>query len=267
MDFGISSASFYPQLTEVTVRQLGERGVTCAEVFLNTLSELEPGYLKELRRTADAGGVRVVSLHPFTCAFEPFMLFTHYERRFEDAVEWHRRYFEAANLLGASVFVFHGDKWRGPEGRPVCPDEEYFERFARLRDLGKEFGVVVAQENVERCRSRDVDFLRRMIRYLDGDAALVFDNKQAVRSGVRWEDYLRELGGHVAHVHISDNGPAGDCLPLGEGTLELSAMLQALRGQGFDGAVIVELYGEYMESGEPVYESLSRLRELEPQGI
>lgn len=267
MRFGISSASFYPQLTERTVRQLGERGVSCAEVFLNTLSEMEPGYLRELRRIADDGGVRVVSLHPFTCAFEPFMLFTHYERRFEDALEWHRGYFQAANLLGASLFVFHGDKWRGPGGRSVCPDQEYFERFARLRDLGREFGVVVAQENVERCRSRDLDFLRRMIGYLDGDAALVFDNKQALRSGLRWQDYLREVGDHVVHVHLSDNGPAGDCLPLGEGTLELPALLGGLRERGFDGAVIVELYGEYMDSGEPVYESLRRLQELEFQGI
>ena len=206
MKFGISTASFYPQLTETTVRSLGERGVELTEVFVNTISELEPDYLRELRRLADGYGLRIGSLHPFTCAFEPFMLFTHYDRRLKDGLEMHRRYFEAMNLLGAGIFVFHGDKWRGPSGKSVTSDEEYFERFAMLRDLGRTFGVTVAQENVERCRSRSVPFLKEMIRFLDGDVALVFDNKQALRSGVDYRDYLRELGRHVVHVHISDNG-------------------------------------------------------------
>jgi len=264
MKFGISSACFYPQLTERTVEELGERGIPLAEVFLNTVSEVSPSYLRELRRASDRGGTRIVSLHPFTCAFEPFMLFTHYERRLRDALELHRRYFEAANILGASYFIFHGDKWRGGAisyGHSVCTDEEYFQRFALLRDLGKEYGVTVLQENVSRCRSKDLDFLKRMIGYLGGDVGLVFDNKQAVRSGVAWEDYVRELGKYVAHVHISDSGPAGDCLPLGKGNAPLLPMLSALRAQGFEGAVMVELYGEYMSSTEVVYESYAYLQD------
>lgn len=255
MEFGISSACFYPQLTEVTVRQLAERGVRSAEIFINTYSELEPEFLRGLRREADRSGMRIPSIHPFTCAFEPFMLFTHYDRRLNDALEWHRRYFEAANLLGAEIFVFHGDRWRDSAGRNICSEEEYFQRFARLRDLGREYGVTVAQENVSRCRSRDIGFLERMAAYLDEDLALVFDNKQALRSGVDWPEFLDRLGKYVIHTHLSDNGGQGDCLPLGEGALDLDALLASLRAHGFDGAVMVELYGEYMDSHEPVFDS------------
>lgn len=195
MEYGISTACFYPRLTERTVRELAERSVPCVEYFVNTLSEMDPAFVREQRRILDDAGTKVVSLHPFTCAFEPFMLFTRYERRLEDALDCHKHYFNAMNELGANIFVFHGDRWRG-ENPPstAVSDEEYFERFARLRDLGRTFGVIVAQENVERCRSRNLNFLERMIAYLNGDAALVFDNKQAVRSGV---DY-REIG--RAHV-------------------------------------------------------------------
>lgn len=262
MTFGISSASFYPQLTEETVRELGEHGVSEIEVFLNTYSEMEPSFLKELRTITDSFGTHVASVHPFTCAFEPFMLFTHYERRFQDALDAHRRYFEAMNLLGARYFIFHGDKWRGPSGKSVCPDEEYFERFGLLRDIGKEYGIVVAQENVERCRGRSLDFLTRMIHALDGDTALVFDNKQAVRSGITWEEYVEAVGDHVVHVHISDSSSKGDCLPIGEGETDIAGMLYALKHRGFDGAVIVELYGEYMDSTKPVYESYQRLQKM-----
>ena len=255
MEFGISTASFYPQLTEVTLKELSRRGISCAEVFFNTLCEISPSYAQELRRIADGSGLKIVSVHPFTCAFDSFMLFTGYERRLKDALEWHKHYFEAMNILGSGIFVFHGDRMQGK-----LPDEEYYRRFAMLRDIGKQFGVIVAQENVERCRSRSLPFLVRMAEYLGGDFAVVFDNKQAFRSGVGANEFIDALGDHIVHVHISDNGPAGDCLPIGKGTADLSSMLFRLRNKGYHGRVLVELYGEYLEDKEEVYESIKRLR-------
>lgn len=258
---GISTASLYPQCIETTLRQFGERGVRWAEAFLNTFSELQPDFVRELRRIADDGGVRVVSIHPFTSGFEPFLLFTGYERRFADALEFHKPYFEAANLLGAEIFVFHGDKYRG-SGKSPTTDAEYFERYARLRDLGRSFGVTVAQENVERCRSRDLGFLRAMARELDGDVAFVLDNKQALRSGVDWREFVEALGPWIAHCHLSDHGPAGDCLPVGEGTLDFQSLFAALAAQGYTGAALVELYGEQLADRDVVFESCQRLTKL-----
>ena len=258
---GISTASLYPQLIEATLRRFGEQGVGWAEAFINTFSELKPDFVRELRRIADDGGVRLVSLHPFSCAFEPFLLFTGYPRRFEDALEFHKPYFEAANRLGAEIFVFHGDKYRGP-GQSLTSDEEYYERYARLRALGKRFGVNVAQENVERCRSRDLGFLREMARYLGGDVSFVFDNKQACRSGVDWREFLETLGPWIVHCHLSDNGPAGACLPVGAGTLDFGALFAALGAQGFTGAALVELYGEQLAEADCVYESWRALLKI-----
>ena len=255
MEFGISTASFYPRLTEITLKELGRRGISCAEVFFNTLSEISPAYVRELRRIADGSGVRVVSVHPFTCTFDSFMLFTGYERRLADALEWHKHYFEAMNVLGADIFVFHGDRMQGR-----LPDEEYYRRFALLRDIGKQFGITVAQENVERCRSRSLPFLVRMAEYLDGDLAVVFDNKQAFRSGVGASEFIDALGSHIVHVHISDNGPAGDCLPVGKGTADLFSLLSRLLALGYHGRVLVELYGEYLADTEEIYESVKRLQ-------
>ena len=127
--------------------------------------------------------------------------------------------------------------------------------------MGKEYGVTVAQENVSRCRSKDVDFLERMGACLGGDMALVFDNKQALRSGVDWRQFLERLGHYVAHVHISGSGPEGDCLPLRQEDPELEGILSALHRQGFDGAVMVELYGEHMDSAAPIYDSYRCLLE------
>ena len=93
----------------------------------------------------------------------------------------------------------------------------------RLVNAGKEFGITVAQENVERCQSGKLHFLREMSRILGNDAHFVLDVKQAVRAGESPSNILHMLGSHVIHVHISDHGEKGDCLPLGAGEFRIRA--------------------------------------------
>lgn len=254
MVIGASTASFYPVQTEQALCELGKRGVTHAEVFLNTYSEVAADFIRDLRKTADFYNMKIHSVHPFTCAFEPFLLFTGYERRFADGLEIYKGYFEAMNLLGADIFVFHGDRFGS-----AMPDEQYFERFARLRDLGKRFGITVAQENVERCKSKKLDFLVSMASYLDNDLALVFDNKQAVRSNVSYEEFIEKLHRYIVHVHISDNSPQNDCMAIGEGVLDTEHFLRLLAQSGFDGCCAVELYRNTICSEEQIFSSCSIL--------
>ena len=108
-NIGVSTACFYPMKTEDPLKLLGESGFEIAEVFLNSFSELEDGYLYELRRIAEYYGMRISSVHPFTCFPEGFLLFSEYERRFQDGVEFYKRYCNAANILGGKFIVPHGD--------------------------------------------------------------------------------------------------------------------------------------------------------------
>src|SRR5699024_2335222 len=80
------------------------------EVFLNTFSEFTLDYLRQLRNVADAYGAEIKSVHPFTSGYEGFLLFSEYERRFEDSLEFYKQYFDAANCLGASIVVLHGQR-------------------------------------------------------------------------------------------------------------------------------------------------------------
>ena len=47
---GISTACFYPLYTEEAVQKLSRIPPQCVEVFLNARHELDPAYLRELRR-------------------------------------------------------------------------------------------------------------------------------------------------------------------------------------------------------------------------
>ncbi|MEG0693126.1 MAG: sugar phosphate isomerase/epimerase [Oscillospiraceae bacterium] len=257
MNYGISTACFYPMQTEQALLTIAQNNVPYAEVFVDTFSEVKKDYIKQLKKTADFYGTKIVSLHPFSCVFEPFMLFTNYERRFHDALEMHRYYFEAMNLLDAKIFVFHGDRIGSKNDNQM-----YFERFAKLRDLGKEYEITVAQENVERCKSRDINFLSEMIDYLDNDVSLVFDNKQAVRSGVDFREFITKFGDRIAHVHFSDNDHNCDCLPPGDGQVNLCEFLSLLKHKLYNNCIIIELYNELLNDNSEVFKSYDVLRQV-----
>lgn len=252
---GISSACFYPLKLEQAVKNLAEHGVKHIEIFINTFSEIQSPIADEIASIVKSSNQEVAAIHPFTSAFEPFMLFTGYERRFNDAIEFHKRYFEFMNRLGAKIFVLHGAKTQS-----VVEDEDYFERFALLRDTGKSFGVTVAHENVSRCKGGSIPFLKNMISYLDNDVSLVFDNKQAFRAGYTEQEFIRELGTNIAHMHISDRGEVGDCLPIGAGELDIAEIITYMKKYGFNGAIMVELYRCGDEYIKDIYQSIDNLR-------
>ncbi len=245
MQFGISTSCFYPALTECAVRILAKEKVPATEMFINSFSELNPVYLRQLKEVLDHGGTRILSVHPFTCGLEPMLFFGEYRRRFEDGLELYKRYYEAAAILGAKYLVLHGDRKES-----ALPEETYFERFAELDAAGRPYGIRLAQENVARCRSGSLSFLKNMKQALP-DAAFVLDVKQARRSGEDWREIVEALGSSLCHVHISGASGTEDCLSLLEGDFPLEKFLGTLKKNGFAGGVILELYRQnYGEYGE-----------------
>lgn len=237
MKAGVSTACLYPKLLEESVYDLAVNGVLNIEIFINTFSELDKKYLNGIADMLRRFEVTCRSLHPFTCAMEPMMFFSGYRRRVDDAIELYKHYFEAMNILGAEIMVFHGNKKTVPVEK-----ELYFESFQRLALAGREYGVTVAQENVSRCTGGSLSFMKDMLRNLGDDAKFVIDTKQAVRAGENNFDILRTLGSSIVHVHISDHGELGDCLQIGRGRFNIKQFLSILNENSPESYVMVELY-------------------------
>lgn len=237
MKAGVSTACLYPMELEKAFRQLAENGVKTAEIFVNSHCELSDPYRGEMLAAQREYGVDVVSVHPYTCGIEPMMLFTAYERRVTDMLEYYKRFFEYMNLFGAKLFVLHGNK---PQN--AFPDEKYFERYLRLQETAERFGICVVQENVVRCVSGSIDFLKKMKAALGDRAAFVLDIKQSNRSGSDPLEMVRALGSNIRHVHFSDFGKAGDCLKFGFGEYDNLTLFKELKSCGYEGKLIIELY-------------------------
>ncbi len=259
MNIGISSASLYPELLEDSLRAVGESGIKKTEVFVNTFSEIEPGFIAELRVIKEQYGLDVVSFHPFTSGLEHYMLFGNYQRRYRDSFEFYKKYFFAAAELGAKIFVLHGDKIGGK----LLP-ETYCDRFLRLSDAATREGVVLTQENVNNHRASDPEFIKMMIRNLGNRAMFTFDVKQSVRSGHSpWEIY-DAMRGHIAHIHLSDHNSERDCLLPGKGEFNFKKLFRIAEADGFDGSALVEVYSNAFKMDRELFDSCRFLqKELE----
>ncbi len=253
MKIGVSTACLYPRPTEDALEAFLQAGVKTLEVFLNTDRELEPTFLYDLRRRCDDYGARVVSIHPFSSVSETFYFFTNYPRRFEDGVEQYKRFFSAAQILGADIIVFHGAVAEMPLSSTF-----YVERFGRLWEVANEMGVMLAHENVCRCKGNSPAFFQ-MLHVALPQVKFVLDLKQAIRSGSDVESFLSVMGPHLCHVHVSDHDDAHDCMVPGKGQMDFFALCTRLDAFGYQNALIVELYADNHNGVAEIVQSLPLL--------
>lgn len=257
MKIGVSSASLYPLHVEDAFKELAQRGVKNIEVFANSTCEGQEPYISMLRGMMNGGGISVPSFHPFSSPMESVFLFSTYDRRVQEMLTMYRGFFESMKKLGAEIFVLHG-----AIKSSNCTPEHYVRQFRLLAEVGREYGVTVAQENVCYCLSGSVDFLSMMKRELGEYANFVLDLKQARRSGEDIFSYVRALGDRIVHCHVSDAGADSDCLPIGEGEFDFKRLHDELSQQGYGGAYIIELYRQNYTDFDQLCGGVGRLEEL-----
>lgn len=237
MAFGISTSCLYPQETEKSLIQLADLGVKTCEVFLNSPSETTLDFAKILKGISEEHGIKIVSVHPFSSFAETYMLFSEYQRRFDDMLDFYKRNFEVTAAVGAKISVIHGSLLPAK-----ISENEYFERFMKLVNAGKAFGITVAQENVNRHFSENPDFLKRMKTALGEDFKLVFDVKQAVRAGYSPIEFADTFKDDIIHIHLSDHNAEHDCMPPALGNFNFKELFSVMDSVNYAGDYIIELY-------------------------
>lgn len=247
---GVSTASLYPAPTEVALKYLSEQGVRYTELFLNTPSELSDSYLEQLCKIVDSSKIKVQAIHPYTSELESLLFFSDYPRRVEDGLEFYRRYFEIGKKLKSKYLIFHGQNLRNP-----YPSASGFKNMEKLLALAKDYGMNLLQENVARCVSSRISYIREMKEYFGNEIGFTLDIKQSLRSGLLWEEVLEEMGENLRHVHLSDHDLAHDCLLPGEGSMDLSSLKRKLEDKNFTGSLLIELYRQNYKNKEDLIRS------------
>lgn len=237
MKIGASSACFYPLETEKSFEKLCNMGFDTVELFVNSPSEIQDDFLSLLLEIRNKYGVNIISIHPFSSFAETGLFFSTYERRFLDALPFYDAFLRAAGILGAKYFVVHG--CRSVVG---FDDEEYFRRFKILCETGRKYGVSVCQENVVQFKSQSPQFLLKMREYLQDEFKMVFDIKQAYRSGYTYSDFFEPLHESIVHLHLSDHNEKSDCIVPMSGNFPYNQFFSDIKRFNIKADCVIEVY-------------------------
>lgn len=80
--------------------------------------------------------------------------------------------------------------------------------------------------------------------YLGDDFHMVFDIKQAIRSGYDPFYVADEFKNEITHIHLSDNTPEVDCMPPGRGTFDFKRLFQLMNDADYKGGYVIEIYSK-----------------------
>ena len=256
MNIGVSTACFYPLETEVALEDLGKAGVKNAEIFFNADCELKDSFIDMLIDIKNEYGINVSSVHPASAFTESFVFFSAYERRFTEGIQNYCRYSEIAAKLGAKYIIMHGGKLNS-----VLSDEEYCERFMRIKEAVRKNGVTVLQENVLRLRAGDIEFLKSIRNILGDEAEMCLDIKQALRCGYDPYELIDLFYNNIKHYHISDHNLSSDCLLPGRGGFDFGEFFKRLKSFGYNGSCIIEVYNNAYNDYSEIYRSYEFLQQ------
>jgi len=153
-----------------------------------------------------------------------------------------RRLFEFAKTMGLRAIV-----------------TESPELVGRIEKLAKEFDIMVGFHDHPRrpddpsYRMWDPNYVLSLVKDRDGRLGACADTGHWVRSGLKPADCLRILKGRVVCSHLKDlnqMGLGGHDVPFGTGVSDLSAILDELKAQGFQGSLSIE-YEYHWDSSLP----------------
>jgi sugar phosphate isomerase/epimerase len=121
---------------------------------------------------------------------------------------------------------------------------EYLRRLTELLDIADDHGVKIAIEpEVLNLITTTEDFLELCEQVGRKNLACNFDVGHAFLTDPDMFESIRKLGDKIVHAHVEgmNRGEHMHLLP-GDGDMDLPAVIQAMRDEGFDGAIALDVY-------------------------
>ena len=256
MNFGISTACFYPELLEKSLEHARDLGYKDIEIFFNTDSEYSDSFISYINNFLKENKMRVISAHPFSSFAEPQYFFSDYKRRYDDGIEYYKYIFHQVAKTGCKIFQFHGAFLR----QQITP-ELYAEIYIDLKKIASFEGLILSQENVSRCLCGQKSYIEKLKKLLGKEISFTLDLKQAGRAGEDPKE-LAVVMRDINMVHINDSTADEDCLLPCMGKVNLLEIKNILDGLKFDGFFMTEVYSQNYKNFSEISESKIKLKRL-----
>lgn len=157
---------------------------------------------------------------------------------------------EEAAQMEAKVITVHPGYLTGRQDGPESIWDLQIEALARIARRGKELGILIAMETMER-RNKEVviepEIANRIVDAVNMENfGLTFDISHA-HTVMDVETFIRTLR-RIIHIHISDTKAGKVHVQMGEGEIAFDPVLRALR-EKYDGALVIEGWNPKDEMG------------------
>ena len=243
-----SNYPYYRYSLEYALRSLQKIGTRTIEFYACYphfhIDDVNGQDLKKLKRTLADHELQVRCFTPEQCQYPIDIAASDLAARKRSMEVFQKSIQYAAELEAQYVVVLAG------HGTLDESEENIWKRSVEsvhtLGKLAEEYGIEIVLETSPReytttHSSKDV---LRMIEEAGSSAVKgMIDTATLGYSGETIEEAIGDLRGHLAHVHVADGVPNGH-LVLGEGNLDIRAMLKSLDKAGYQGALSLEILNE-----------------------
>jgi sugar phosphate isomerase/epimerase len=243
MKAAISSLLFKSHSLEQVIDLARDSGVSWLEVWTEHFWRDDPGdLLRKLKRSGldlsvhgPIGDLNITSSNPGIR---------------EESVRQVVRGIEEAAEMGARVITVHPGYLTGRQDTPEDIWDAQIEAFKRFAKRGKELGLVVAMETMEK-RNKEVviypDIANRIVDAVSMDNfGVTFDVSHA-HTVMDVVEFIRALD-KISHIHISDTKSGKVHVQMGEGEIAFGPVLRTLK-EKYDGALVIEGWNPKDEMG------------------
>lgn len=251
---GMSTACFFPSETISAAKSIASLGIKTCEIFFNTYSEYDKKFVSKLSSIMNDNGITVNSIHAMTTQFEPQLFSTH-ENQYNDAFNVFLKVADAAEILNANYYTFHGQAYYKRDALGKRNFERIAERLSILTEELNDRNVNLSLENVHWALFSDPSFLSEIKKYKELDKLYyTLDIKQAAQSMYDINEYISVMGDRISTVHlcdyVKDDDSIDTCLP-GTGEFDFSSLYEKINETGAKPAYILEVYkGDYKDISE-----------------
>ena len=261
MQIGVSTATYFTRkYTEEALVPIAKLGAKVCEIFFATHSEYTEEFAnivnKELIKAQEFSPLKVHSVHALTNQFEP-ELFSLNDRSYNDAMNTFKKVCRVAEIVGAKNYTFHGATML----KKTTYNFNYphiSERVNILCETARQYGVQFCYENVHWAYFCTPEYFDKL-KDICPDLGCVLDIKQAMQSGIPYEEYLKVMNGRLKTVHLCDFNEDRKLAIPGRGTFDFITLFKRLLDSGFDGPCMMELYAKDYKDDKDLQESYDYL--------
>ncbi len=166
----------------------------------------------------------------------------------DEVVETLGRWFDLFEAIGIKNAVLHCDRI---DSIPDISKEEIIDKNAavikKLTEMLKGRDLTICLENLKLGCSADADELLQYVDRIGSDnLGICLDTGHLNISGGDQVEFIRKAGKHLKALHIADNEGETDqhIMPFGRGTVDIKAVVGALKEIGYTGIFNFEIPGD-----------------------